>query len=694
MNYRRTALVLIISILFVASAFAEELPALFAPAAISGHGISPLVSQTGSINASVDFSVIHPEQTPHSRIAAVLPGRIVTLVKSRTEQRGPASYTWFGKVENDPLSTAVLTVVDGIMEGHIDTAGETYAITLDNGNYLIQLNDPSLAAPEDSDERVRQAPQHFAPLSYTVAPLADSGAVIDVLVLYTQEMYNTYGPSGNNTLNAKIQSYIDLSNTAYVNSQINTSLRLVNSQIYTDANASEAVLSGNALSYLSDDPAVATLRNTYQADLVSLLWHYTYSASDSGCGVGWLTQDPAAWWAEQNGFSIVKVRTAAEANPYYCRDLSFPHELGHNMGCAHNRANASSGGAYPYSYGYDYQAAGIATPTFGTVMSYVGTRITYFSNPNITHPSDSSVFLGVSGGPTGTDNPTTSADNSRTINNSRTYVANFRVAADSTPPTDGTLSAAQSGCGQVSLSWSGFSDSGTGLRTTNTYLLVRGSGSMPNAQCANGTQVYLGTGTSTVDSVTANGVANYYRLCAYDNANNISSGTTASLAQYQLVTTSNPPAGGGTSPNCSGGCWCNSGATINLQPSTAGGYTFTGWSGSISSYSPAIAVLMDTNKNMTANFDSSPVLDPVRILSNPPDYRSTIRAAYDAASPNDIIQIQTGAYPVLTVDRGGVPVTLSGGYNSSFSSSSGATVIQFPFTVTAGAATLDNITIQ
>jgi hypothetical protein len=99
---------------------------------------------------------------------------------------------------------------------------------------------------------------------------------------------------------------------------------------------------------------------------------------------------------------------------------------------------------------------------------------------------------------------------------------------DGTAPTDGTLTAAPSDA-QVSLNWSAFSDNGgSGLRSTNTYKVVRNTGDYPNNQCTNGTQVYLGNGSSATDVGLTNGTTYYYRACAYDNAGNISLGTTAS----------------------------------------------------------------------------------------------------------------------------------------------------------------------
>ncbi len=108
-----------------------------------------------------------------------------------------------------------------------------------------------------------------------------------------------------------------------------------------------------------------------------------------------------------------------------------------------------------------------------------------------------------------------------------TYVAN-----DTTAPTDGSLSAS-AGSSQVSLSWSGFSDSGSGL---GSYKLVYSTTSTPSS-CSSGTQIFTGTSTSYTHTGLTNGTTYYYRICATDKAGNTSSGATASAAPSSSGTT-------------------------------------------------------------------------------------------------------------------------------------------------------------
>jgi hypothetical protein len=119
------------------------------------------------------------------------------------------------------------------------------------------------------------------------------------------------------------------------------------------------------------------------------------------------------------------------------------------------------------------------------------------------------------------------------------------IVLDGTTPTDGTLSAT-AGNGQVSLTWPGFSDATSGI---NSYKLVYSPISTPSS-CSAGTPIYSGPATFFNHSGLTSGLTYYYLVCATDNANNTSTGATASaiptcptLAAPSLIS----PSGSGVS---------------------------------------------------------------------------------------------------------------------------------------------------
>jgi hypothetical protein len=100
------------------------------------------------------------------------------------------------------------------------------------------------------------------------------------------------------------------------------------------------------------------------------------------------------------------------------------HELGHNMGCQHDRETSPTGGAFDFSHAYRFEVNGTL---YHTVMAYQpGLPIPYYSNPDV-------LFLGV---PTGIPEPSTnSANNAKTISLSAATVARFdSLIPTGTPP--------------------------------------------------------------------------------------------------------------------------------------------------------------------------------------------------------------------------------------------------------------------
>jgi hypothetical protein len=116
---------------------------------------------------------------------------------------------------------------------------------------------------------------------------------------------------------------------------------------------------------------------------------------------------------------------------------------------------------------------------------------------------------------------------------------------DGAAPTDGTLTAT-AGDQQVSLSWTAATDSGSGLATTNTYKLVFSTTGSPAVNCIDGTQIYLGTGTSYNHTGLTNGTTYYYRVCAYDAVDNVSNGATGNGTPAFFDPT--PPTAGTVTP--------------------------------------------------------------------------------------------------------------------------------------------------
>lgn len=339
-------------------------------------------------------------------------GGSLALVRESSESAWGDGRIWSGRVQHDPQGSAVFSILGDVAAGSIRADGKLYAVEYDGaGLHRIRAVDESAMAPCGNEaSHVIAAPTATTsgPATTPGAPgfaaLATGGAppTIDVLVLYTPQARSAEG--GVAAIEAKVNLAIAETNQAYANSQVVQRLRLVHQSEaagYVE-DPSFSTMLGNLRS-TSDGVLdyVHALRDQYGADMVAMI-----VAGTQYCGIGYLMTNPSVGFAG-NAFSVTSRNCATG---YY----SFGHELGHNMGCHHDRDNASSG-AYPYSYGYRTQNG-----SWRTVMAYApGTRIQYFSNPNVSYSGQA---LGVA------DPASDSAENWKSLNNTGPVVAQFRCA--------------------------------------------------------------------------------------------------------------------------------------------------------------------------------------------------------------------------------------------------------------------------
>jgi hypothetical protein len=93
------------------------------------------------------------------------------------------------------------------------------------------------------------------------------------------------------------------------------------------------------------------------------------------------------------------------------------------------------------------------------------------------------------------------------------------IGLDTVVPTNGTVTLTRQD-GGLTLSWSGFTDSGSGIAG---YRVVWAAGAAP-ANCTSGTQLTEGTAITASHTGLTNGSTYGYRVCALDSAGNLSTG--------------------------------------------------------------------------------------------------------------------------------------------------------------------------
>lgn len=366
----------------------------------------------------------------------------------RHVEHDSGDWTWIGHVLGGGFAQdAILTFGSSAVFGSIAQPGKApLKLTIEDGAAWLVETDLALRAAQSAASGRYARPDFLLPPELEIveglrtqsgqvraAEAAAAGTTIDVLIGYTTGYALALGGGKNNpfTVKTRLNFLVDAANESYVNSQVDAEVRLVHVMevSYQDANDNSIALGALTGSDGTDpvpmDPALEPLhaaRDQYGADLVSLVRDFQYPEAVS-CGVAWLIGGGQTMvHAGYEGFGMSVVSDGADGG-FFCEDSTFAHELGHNMGLAHDVETAKGDdgvldpeeyGRYAYSFGYK---TGVGTGDFYTVMAYgdsgqVGYRV--FSNPGVT------ICGGFACGVEG------QADNARTLRQTVPIIASFR----------------------------------------------------------------------------------------------------------------------------------------------------------------------------------------------------------------------------------------------------------------------------
>jgi hypothetical protein len=303
----------------------------------------------------------------------------------RIERRAERCYSCFGQLEGLDGSHFILVVEEDALALFVSAPSyeatfdlrfyreDLYVVVLVGeeppcGNQENETPPPFEMTPEDAAWHERFAGQDFEMAGgdeFGTAACMQPRAVLDIAVYYTTQARTAIG--GTNPMNARIQLFIAQCNQAYQNSQVSLTARLVRrgEVAYPDEGSGNSRTQLNHLTNPGDGvmDGIHPDRDNYRADQVILLVDSMDACGRAWCGNG---GDP------DRAFGVVQ---------WNCTVYSFPHEIGHNQGCGHDRDN---GGCGFRSYGFGWRFTGNDGVQYRTVMAYApGTRIPYFSNPNV-----------------------------------------------------------------------------------------------------------------------------------------------------------------------------------------------------------------------------------------------------------------------------------------------------------------------
>lgn len=379
-------------------------------------------------------------------------GSQVQLNFERHDESVDGNWTWIGRVEGgDPQQEAVITFGENAVFASIPQ-GEgqpPLSIQTRNGQLFAVVADPSklksgnskehtdMAIPAASGLRQAAAAQIAAAGQVSAGAPVAQGAIamaapptsantVDVAIGYTAGFRVAQGSQS--IAVTRLAFLIQVGNQALTNSAVNGYLRLVGTTevAYADNTANQTALqeltgsTGNSnVTIPASLQPLRALRDSAGAD-VALLVRDFQQPENQGCGIAWLIGANGATVTPANderwGYGVVSDGDDAgtDGSSYYCANESLVHEVGHLLGSAHDQANSTSAGRYPYSYGYKTNAAG---GNFFTVMAYGDegqTPYRIFSTP----------ALATCGGlPCGT----ATADNARSLGQTIPVVAAFRA---------------------------------------------------------------------------------------------------------------------------------------------------------------------------------------------------------------------------------------------------------------------------
>ena len=348
--------------------------------------------------------------------------KLLKAQKIFSHDLGQGNFSWNGKLTNGEEGLITFTKIKGTTQGTVRfKGGQTYSLGTTNAGAVF------FSPKKQTSQRCAgcEHPNKSSPIDPRTLRRAKNwrngdGNLVDLLVAYTSDARISLNFNTENEIKAYIQNAVSESNLCFINSKVNCSIRLVHvvEVEYNETQNPSLDLNRSvdqADGYLDD---LHSLRDQYGADLVTLL----VSKGDGSLGGIAKSMAYPSLDFESSGFNVVVMDQIGAPN------YSLLHEIGHNMGCLHNREDAMNRGIpetdpsnnsvfKAFNYGKRWLVDGEG---YRTIMSYdtegsltYSNRIPHFSNPNIEYQGISTGNLD-------------SEDNAQVLNTTAPYVSNFR----------------------------------------------------------------------------------------------------------------------------------------------------------------------------------------------------------------------------------------------------------------------------
>ncbi len=416
-----------------------------------------------------------------------------TVITEDVRRAKNDGYIWKGHINDHPNSWSLFIIRDNRLTGNIQVAGTSYSVGTSEGNVLVVTEQNLLALPPDEPPDFEQEAEKemaeealpeensFTELSLNVGEPVElrtlrtrdfqkltrdrstlemldhithgsfvfdgyqcnpSQKTVDVMVVYTDAAEDYYTSNGRNIEN-QIDLAVETVNQSYIDSGIEHRINLVHT-VKTDYTEGRSTMQDRTRLKRKNDghmDDIHQLRDQYNADLVAYWGYDTSKSYKRYCGYAYIMTKVSGEF-EDHAFSAT--RTSCVSN------LTFAHEMGHNMGARHDWRKDKSSRPYKYSHGYvndndpwsgSCKDGGVWETVewdgWRTVMAYdcdnndcAGCpRQPYWSNPNNTYSATGSPNFNPSppGHPMGVpESDRKPSENYQTLNNTMPVVATFR----------------------------------------------------------------------------------------------------------------------------------------------------------------------------------------------------------------------------------------------------------------------------
>lgn len=443
---------------------------------------------------------------------------------------------WVGRIAGETINNRVLiTQTNGFTFGRIQAPDGIYWIYPDNGGHAIlrvpenarelEFGDDGLVPTQTAiNAAIEQGLIEEVPEIGNAVAVGSNGT-IDIIVFYSDSFVTRWGLA----TGGRIQYLMAVLDQALIDSDTGLRARLVRTDpvsLTTEtADLSQTLINFagfvccGVASITQDLSALRTARTTFGADLAAIVMR-SQTGQDS-CGVGFVnggSDDDISAGDASGGYSVsadwIRDTDTPSGGFTFCSESTFAHEVGHNMGFAHNVENSSGVGQGVRDFAHGHRVDG----SFRTIMAYNSStgedRVNYFSNPEINLcPGGAACGIAAAGevSSSGIDAPATEdpADNARAAREESLNIVGWNPEAprvvSSVLPITRTVQTGSTATAFASI----INPGSTGTTATGCGLRLAGaSGAQFSYQTTTSANALTGTPNTTAD-IASGGVQNF-----------------------------------------------------------------------------------------------------------------------------------------------------------------------------------------